>query len=340
MTTIEPLTLLPEFTDPVEVDGSQGLGEKVVRVEIDGNQVTGGTSSRGLLLHLGAEGSSIHNIAVNSFPGDGITVYGDEATVEYVIAGMDAGGTEDKGNGRNGITLQGARGTVAQSAASGNAQHGIEVWPLAGVSDGAENTIRGSRIGTNREGSAAVANESDGIHLTLNTIEADGDDLTIGGSEGLTAGGKCSGDCNLISGNEGEGIEVRVSGAGAERTTASRAAPARAISATVRPARRTSWTARRPAARSAGASRSARPAGLKTQPAGPIIGCGDASGARAGPRRGCRSQCPESSISHGNTTLPSESRVEIPSPGPRRARASIRRSCRQSYPLFKPFHTP
>jgi Ca2+-binding RTX toxin-like protein len=81
-----------------------------------------------------------------------------------------------------------------------------------------ESTIRSSRIGTNKGGTAAVPNLENGIYATFNTVEGPGDGLTIGGPEDPTPGGACDGDCNLVSGNGASGIQVRVSGTGAERT--------------------------------------------------------------------------------------------------------------------------
>jgi trimeric autotransporter adhesin len=58
-------------------------------------------------------------------------------------------------------------------------------------------TIAGNYIGTNSAGTAAVANATG---ISLATVSAQ-----IGGLNGLTLGGPCTGDCNLISGN-GVGI--------------------------------------------------------------------------------------------------------------------------------------
>jgi len=204
------------ITDPLEIDGSEGEANQV-NIQLDGSSVTTGD---GLFVSGSGSGSYIHNVAVYEFPDDGIVLYGDENEVERVISGMGAGGAADKGNGGDGIEIAGERNTVRYSAVSGNVGDGIRIDPAFGV-NGAENTVKGTRIGTNKTGTAAIPNEGDGVHLALSTVEGqgDGDDLTIGGSEGVTPGGPCTGDCNVISGNAANGIVARVTASGEERTT-------------------------------------------------------------------------------------------------------------------------
>ncbi|HUF54861.1 MAG TPA: CSLREA domain-containing protein [Dehalococcoidia bacterium] len=60
-------------------------------------------------------------------------------------------------------------------------------------------TITGSYIGTNAAGTAAVPNLR-GIYI------AGADNAFIGGTSGVTPGGPCTGDCNLISGNSNIGL--------------------------------------------------------------------------------------------------------------------------------------
>lgn len=65
-------------------------------------------------------------------------------------------------------------------------------------------SIRGSFIGTNASGTAKKLNDT-GIYAH----PAYG--LMVGGSNGLTPGGPCTGDCNLISGNYDEGVLLEAS---------------------------------------------------------------------------------------------------------------------------------
>lgn len=71
------------------------------------------------------------------------------------------------------------------------------------------NVIVGNYIGTNASGTGALPNEN-GI-----TIDSGGANH-IGGLIGLNPGGACQGDCNLISGNSGNGIKLRGPGANGE----------------------------------------------------------------------------------------------------------------------------
>src|SRR4030095_8620057 len=62
--------------------------------------------------------------------------------------------------------------------------------------------VRGNFIGTDVTGTAAIPNHTlDGIHVR-------GIGHGIGGTNGTTPGGSCTGDCNLISGNEVRGIYI------------------------------------------------------------------------------------------------------------------------------------
>ncbi|HEX2095809.1 MAG TPA: hypothetical protein VHF50_00385 [Solirubrobacterales bacterium] len=217
--TIAPATELPVVTDQLEIDGRNGTADGI-RIEIDGGAVaaTGG-SEHGLFITTGSDGSYLHHIAVFDFPDDGIHLFTDENRVERVISGMDQQGDEAAGNGRHGITIGGDQTTIEDSFVSGNATHGISVDPTT-ISTGDGATILGNRIGTTRDGTAAVPNGGDGINAFLTTQELSGattDDITIGGPVEPTPAGTCDGDCNLISGNAGSAVEVSVVGPEPER---------------------------------------------------------------------------------------------------------------------------
>ncbi|OQY88853.1 MAG: hypothetical protein B6D41_10740 [Chloroflexi bacterium UTCFX4] len=64
------------------------------------------------------------------------------------------------------------------------------------------NTIIGNYLGTNAAGTAAKK-MMEGVH-----IHAGSHDNVIGGVNGVTPGGACTGDCNLISGNFHQGIVI------------------------------------------------------------------------------------------------------------------------------------
>ena len=93
-----------------------------------------------------------------------------------------------------------ALGTTVRNLVINGFLTGIQVTATRNV------TIAGNRIGTNAAGTAAAANET-GILMTT------GAEATVGGTTGLTPGGPCTGDCNLLSGNSTAALDV-VNGAG------------------------------------------------------------------------------------------------------------------------------
>ena len=76
---------------------------------------------------------------------------------------------------------------------------GIQVYESSNV------TIAGSYIGTNATGAAAIPN---GFGITVFEGSTAQSMIRIGGTNGLTPGGPCTGDCNLISGNTNNGVNA------------------------------------------------------------------------------------------------------------------------------------
>jgi hypothetical protein len=117
--------------------------------------------------------------------------------------GTDVTGTVALGNNR-GIQIHAPNNTIggttvaARNVVSGNIQAGITI---EGAGNG--NTVRGNFIGTDRTGTAPLANHSTaGVHVNGPS------NTTIGGTSGTTPGGPCTGACNLISGGTGGGVAV------------------------------------------------------------------------------------------------------------------------------------
>ena len=118
------------------------------------------------------------------------------------LIGTNATGTAAIANGRHGIviyngpqgTLIGGTGTGQGNIISGNTSYGVIV-------DGANGTtttgtiIVANYIGTNLAGTAAVANGGGGISL-------------FGGARSTTIGGTTAAHRNVISGNNGPGINI------------------------------------------------------------------------------------------------------------------------------------
>lgn len=190
-------TELPALTDQVEIDGRNGT--LIPRIELNGAVL--GAGSEGIFLTTGSEGSYVHDIAVNNFTSDGVNLFSGDHLIERVISGTDLAGTASTlGNGGFGIDVVGDNNTLDQVVSSANDSYGVNVDFRA---DGT--TITGSRIGTTKAGTADLGNGSSGIQIGASTTEAAGN-TTIGGSTGLTPGGACTGDCNVISGNTIDGV--------------------------------------------------------------------------------------------------------------------------------------
>ena len=103
----------------------------------------------------------------------------------------------------NGLVISGSNSLVRGLA--------ITNFPLAGIriEGGQENTVVGNYLGTDVNGTLAKPNGQQGLLLTNG---AQGN--VIGGTVGITPGGACTDDCNLISGNTGSGVEVSVAATG------------------------------------------------------------------------------------------------------------------------------
>lgn len=105
---------------------------------------------------------------------------------------------------------------IELSGANGNISHGFDIsaggTTIKGfvinrfpegiyIHDNGGNTIAGNFIGTDPTGTEARPN-TNGISI------ASGGENVIGGTAGNTPGGSCTGACNLISGNSGNGIRL------------------------------------------------------------------------------------------------------------------------------------
>lgn len=77
--------------------------------------------------------------------------------------------------------------------------NGIKTAAAIAITRGNNNVISGNFLGTNPAGTSRKANHS-GILLH------DSDHNIIGGTNGVSPGGACTGDCNLLSGNDFNGV--------------------------------------------------------------------------------------------------------------------------------------
>ncbi len=191
------LRALPTITDPVVIDGSSQPGYAgAPLIEIVGTGLTGQA------FFLTAGQSTVRAFVIRGF-GRGIWIQtGGGNTVEGSFIGTDASGTQAQPNNVGIYITSSSDNTIGGSAPgagnliSGNGGIGVSL-------DGAPSTVvAGNFIGTDVTGTLDLGNGS-GVYLANGS-----DDSVIGGSAGTTPGGPCTGACNLVSGNGGNGIDV------------------------------------------------------------------------------------------------------------------------------------
>ena len=206
--TITLATALPNITRPVTIDGttqpgaSTGTWPPTLLIELDGTSAgainglnfTGANSNNSLV-----KGLIINRFNTASPSGIGVRAAGPtNITIQYNLIGTDATGNAASAN-RVGISIGGNSascvigGTTVgeRNLVSGNSLDGINV--SSDTADGA--IIRGNIVGLNAAGTADLGNTVDGIGLS-NSV----DNVTIGGST--------ASDRNIISGNDGDGVDV------------------------------------------------------------------------------------------------------------------------------------
>ena len=192
--TIQPLTDLPQVTDPVIIDGTTEpdyAGAPVV--EIDGSNTAVG-------FWLFGGGSTIKGLVINNFGSVGIALSGTAGgnTIQGNYVGTDITGSVAQGNatgggGSGGIAISsnnnvvGGTTAAARNIISGNTTYGIHIH------GGTNNVVQGNYIGTDVSGTASVPNVN-GIRIQA------GDNGLIGGS--------ATGEGNVISGNSSVGLYV------------------------------------------------------------------------------------------------------------------------------------
>lgn len=167
-------------------------------IEINGNHAV----NTGIQLSGG--NATIKGLVVNNYQVDGIFIPSSGNTVTASYIGLDSSGTADSGNGSSGIGITGGNNVIGGSTAadrnviSGNDGNGVVVSGTSATG----NVIKGNYIGTNAAGTASIKNFADGM-LIVNAPNN-----TVGGTTGVTPGGACTGDCNVISGNGANGLGI------------------------------------------------------------------------------------------------------------------------------------
>ena len=186
----------------VDVSGAVRLGNALNGVfinDVSGNTIGGTAPGAGNVV----AGNALNGIEIAAGTGtterlDGSTVQGNLLLGNKI--GTDASGNSGIGNAQNGVFLDASPantigGTVA---GAGNliAANGLSGVALIGSSSSG-NLLLGNKIGTNTTGLLALGNALDGVLLT----DASSNSL----------GGTASGAGNLISGNGGNGIDIKSS---------------------------------------------------------------------------------------------------------------------------------
>lgn len=206
---ITPLSALPAVSDPVTIDGLTQPGAAcsswpaTLQIEIRGNAAGGGQHG----LQLSASNSTVRGLVINRFPdGAAILLNSDANTVACTYLGTDVAGTTAVGapfdKSEYGILVDGGDGNIIGGASpsdrnliSNSDEDGIR---LRGGATG--NVIAGNFIGTDVDGDASLENGNSGVYV----IGAPAN--RIGGPD--HDAGVCNHSCNLISGNDDNGIEV------------------------------------------------------------------------------------------------------------------------------------
>jgi CSLREA domain-containing protein len=134
-------------------------------------------------------------------------VQADHTTVSGNFIGTNPTGTAAIGNHFAGVTINSSNTTtVSGNVVSGNGGNGVFISSNWNDPDGStSNVVRANRIGTNAAGTTALPNGS-GVGIS-------------GGSTANTIGGPAASDRNVISGNNGDGVNLGAFGGAAGGNT-------------------------------------------------------------------------------------------------------------------------
>ncbi len=194
---ISPTLPLPALTDPVVINATTQTGyvDRPV-VQLDGTLAGGGVVG----LRVGGGGSTIRGLAINGFSADGIRLDSSGNIIQGNYIGTDVTGSTAHGNGQIGVfvlgtssNLIGGTNTAARNVISGGNETGIYIL------NGAANVVQGNYIGVNAAGLLDLGNRNNGV--------------TIYNAPGNIIGGVTPGARNVISGNDGSGVNLNIAGA-------------------------------------------------------------------------------------------------------------------------------
>jgi hypothetical protein len=171
--------LLPNGTSAVSADKGINVG-----ADATGTQI-GGTAT--------GDGNTIAGNDVGG-TGGGIDVEGDGTVIEGNVIGLDEDGNVPGLVQGYGVAVSGLAGDTRIGGTDAGARNVISGHSIVGVSVGktSDVTIQGNWIGLGTDGSAERPND---------------DGISVGGSSDVQIGGTAAGAGNVISANDGEGIE-------------------------------------------------------------------------------------------------------------------------------------
>jgi hypothetical protein len=196
--TIRPRSPLPEVTDRVLLDGSTQpgfIGRPLV--ELDG--IYAGPAADGLRLRSSAGGSTVRGLVINRFGSDGIElVGGSDNVIQANYLGTDLTGTRDLGNRYYGVYVNGGANNLVGGTGSTSTRNVISGNDGTGVAirggTATLNRVVGNFIGTSSTGQSALGN---------------GTGVVIDNAPNNQIGDVTPGAANVISGNGGDGVNIR-----------------------------------------------------------------------------------------------------------------------------------
>jgi hypothetical protein len=212
--TIRPNKPLPLIVQGVVINGysqsdarpnTLAKGDNaVLRIELNGSLLG---FEDGLHVSDLANGTLIRGLVINRFGDEGIHISGQNTKVEGSFIGTDASGTIAEPNTQAGVLIRrdpagdapsnntiGGERPDMRNIISGNFGGGVQI-------EGDSNAVVDNYIGTDKNGTAILANGSDGV-----TIRNDASNNTIGGTTPAAA--------NTIAFNQGTGVTVSDNGVG------------------------------------------------------------------------------------------------------------------------------
>ncbi len=210
--TIKLNSELPLIGSPVTIDGYTQPGASpntlakgtnaVLKIELDG---TNAGSAAGLSIET--SDSVVRGLVINRFKSGGIAVGGSVNKIEGNFIGTDPSGTRDRGNGFSGVDVESFSGDKVsgniiggfslgrlndkRNLISGNAGTGVSIF--GELAEG--NQVVGNLIGTQKDGSTALGNDSAGVGI-------------FGGAHRSLVGANPSGSANTIAFNGRGGVLV------------------------------------------------------------------------------------------------------------------------------------